>query len=112
ISVINAGQFSGEEVVQAYVHFPDPRGGDQEWIRETPRMVLKGFQRTRSLEPRDTQQMSFAFSVADLSLYSVQQGGWVAQSKADIWFGASSGDIRKVIKVDLGDRVPIPEAGG
>ncbi|CAE8644135.1 unnamed protein product [Polarella glacialis] len=86
-----------------------------QWVHSVivmPRMVLKGFQRTRSLEPRDTQQMSFAFSVADLSLYSVQQGGWVAQSKAYIWFGASSGDIRKVIKVDLGDRVPIPEAGG
>ncbi|CAE7246267.1 bglB [Symbiodinium sp. CCMP2456] len=32
VLVKNVGQRSGEELVQAYVHFADPVGGDEPWL--------------------------------------------------------------------------------
>eukprot|EP00438_Fugacium_kawagutii_P034229 Skav225922 [mRNA] locus=scaffold1500:257223:261939:- [translate_table: standard] len=45
VTVKNTGNAPGEEVVQAYVHFPEPTGGDAK--------ALKGFVRTQELKRWD-----------------------------------------------------------
>jgi len=90
ISITNVGKRAGSEVVQAYLQF-DPR------LRE-PRMVLRGFQRTRMLQPGDSEELQIIFSPRDLSTYVVGQG-WVPQEWAVAHIGASSGDIRQLLPV-------------
>jgi len=98
VDVTNTGMRDGEELVQAYAHFPEPAGGDEVWVKQTPEMFLKGYQHTKTMQPEDSQTLIFAFTADDLSLYS-PGSGWVPQLKIEIRLGASSGDIRQTIAV-------------
>ncbi|CAJ1422181.1 unnamed protein product [Effrenium voratum] len=74
VGIKNLGHGSGEEVVQAYVHFPSPQGGDDRWVQSTPAMVLKKFQRTKVLQPNESQLLRLDFSPEDFSLFSSERG--------------------------------------
>eukprot|EP00439_Symbiodinium_sp_Y106_P018845 s5614_g2.t1 len=82
VLVKNVGQRSGEELVQAYVHFPEPVGGDEAWIRATPDIMLKAFQRTKVLHPGESQTVRFDFSASDMKLFCSGRG-WVPQQKIE-----------------------------
>lgn len=86
MAVTNSGMRSGREVAQAYMEF--------EAAEETPRRILRGFVKTRLLQPGDTEKLLFKFTARDLSIYSVALQGWEVQTKAKVHFGASSADIR------------------
>jgi len=101
VDIKNSGQMPGEELVQAYAHFPDPSGGDDAWAKQTPDMMLRGFRRTKVLNPGETQQIRFEFTEDDMSLYSPAAGGWVPQTAVEIRLGASSGDLRQKLVVDV-----------
>eukprot|EP00441_Pelagodinium_beii_P041085 CAMPEP_0197632234 /NCGR_PEP_ID=MMETSP1338-20131121/9080_1 /TAXON_ID=43686 ORGANISM="Pelagodinium beii, Strain RCC1491" /NCGR_SAMPLE_ID=MMETSP1338 /ASSEMBLY_ACC=CAM_ASM_000754 /LENGTH=725 /DNA_ID=CAMNT_0043203787 /DNA_START=62 /DNA_END=2239 /DNA_ORIENTATION=+ len=101
VEVKNSGQRDGEELVQAYMHFPNPSGGDDAWAKQTPDIVLRGFRRTKVLKPGESQHLRFEFTDEDLSLYSPIAGGWVPQTSVEICLGASSGDLRQKLAVDL-----------
>jgi len=100
VGIKNLGHGSGEEVVQAYVHFPSPQGGDDRWVQSTPAMVLKKFQRTKVLQPNESQLLRLDFSPEDFSLFSSERG-WVPQSKVEVWLGASSRDIRAKVLIEV-----------
>eukprot|EP00933_Yihiella_yeosuensis_P036432 TRINITY_DN3017_c4_g1_i1.p1 TRINITY_DN3017_c4_g1~~TRINITY_DN3017_c4_g1_i1.p1 ORF type:complete len:775 (-),score=157.33 TRINITY_DN3017_c4_g1_i1:262-2586(-) len=101
LTVQNIGQSAGEEIVQVYLHFPDPKGGGADFRKATPDMLLKSFKRTRQLKPNESEQLHFALSKKDISLYSSKQEGWVPQTQMEIRFGSSSGDIRQVMKLSM-----------
>ena len=100
VTVKNIGQAPGEEVVQAYLHFPEPTGGDETWVQATPAKVLKAFQRTMVLKPNQTEILELRFPSEDLALYSAERG-WVQQTKVEVLLGASSQDIREKILLEL-----------
>jgi len=100
VNVTNVGEHPGEEVVQAYVNFPEPVGGDDQWKQRTPALLLKNFKHTTALKPSETQLIQIDFAPEDFKLYS-SMGGWVSQKKANILLGASSHAIHSTLSVDL-----------
>eukprot|EP00408_Alexandrium_pacificum_P056707 CAMPEP_0171172660 /NCGR_PEP_ID=MMETSP0790-20130122/9830_1 /TAXON_ID=2925 /ORGANISM="Alexandrium catenella, Strain OF101" /LENGTH=724 /DNA_ID=CAMNT_0011637517 /DNA_START=61 /DNA_END=2233 /DNA_ORIENTATION=+ len=86
LRVTNAGNRSGREVAQAYLEFPAET--------RMPRKLLRGFRKTRSLQPGETEELTFAFSERDVSIYS--DGKWLQPAGGVIArFGASSEDLRQ-----------------
>jgi len=73
----------GKEVVQAYVEFAHSTG--------EPQKQLRGFIKTHSLEPGESQTVNLAFTKRDLSFYN---GGWVGMDTVTVHIGSSSVDIR------------------
>ena len=59
VTVTNSGKFSGDEVVQLYLNFPDVPGA--------PLRALRGFQRVH-LEPGASQKVQFELQPRDLSM--------------------------------------------
>jgi beta-glucosidase len=90
LDVTNSGTRSGSEVVQAYVHFGQA-------AEPTPEIMLRGFYKTRVLQPGEVEHVLFNFTGRDLSLY--EGGAWVRQAAegVELRVGASSGDIRQTL---------------
>jgi len=88
VTVSNAGSRPGAEVAQAYLAFP-PEAGE-------PRLVLRGFHRTKTLAPGESELATFAFRSRDLSTWS-PVAGWVVQKGITAHIGASSVDIRRTM---------------
>lgn len=84
----NTGSREGREIAQAYVGFPS--------VPDSPEFVLRGFHKTRLLQPGESAIVTFEFTQRDLSSYEVGKG-WVLQNDAVIHIGASSADIRHVL---------------
>merc|ERR1719282_922455 len=87
LAVSNVGNRSGTEVVQAYLEF--------ETIVDMPKRILRGFHKTRVLQPGESENVLFTFTSRDLSTYSVTDGGWLVQDRVRAYFGSSSLDIRQ-----------------
>jgi len=90
LMITNVGGRPGSEMVQAYLHFTT-----RQYLPHAS-LVLRGFRRTRMLQPGKGQNVTFAFNERDLSLYSVDTGGWVRPMGIEVHLGASSADIRQV----------------
>lgn len=83
VDVTNTGQVAGDEVAQLYIH--QKFGTDTRPIRE-----LKGFARI-TLQPGETQTVTFALGPAELRYWSTNANGWIQEAAAfDIWVGADS----------------------
>lgn len=67
--VQNVGEVVGKEVAQLYVTFP-------ERANEPPK-VLKGFQKTDSLEPNAELELSFSLAEEDLKIWDEKSKGWI-----------------------------------
>lgn len=86
VDVTNSGSRAGAEVVQLYLGFPAETG-------EPPRQ-LKGFQKI-SLQPGETQTVTFSLTPAELSFWSAGLEAWVVYPGVyQVMVGASSRDIR------------------
>jgi beta-glucosidase len=90
LNVTNSGARQGAEVVQAYLHF----GLADE---ATPELVLRGFYKTRVLQPSEVEHVIFNFTRRDLSLYEAATSGWALQSGVELRVGSSSEDIRQTL---------------
>jgi beta-glucosidase len=83
VDVTNNGALGGDEVVQLYVH--QKAGRDSRPSRE-----LKGFRRV-TLEPGETQAVTFSLGPDELRYWSTSQGRWVQDAAAfDVWVGSDS----------------------
>jgi len=91
VAVANAGRREGVEVVQAYVHFDEPPA-------QEPKLVLRSFQRTRLLNPGESQDVLLVFRERDLSVYKPGIG-WERPLHIAVHVGASSADIRHVVAI-------------
>jgi len=89
----NTGNMAGKEVAQIYVRAP--RGKI-----DKPYQELKGFEKTKLLEPGETQKMEIRVPVS--SLASFNGHCWIVEKgEYEIRVGASSRDIRLVGKYVL-----------
>jgi len=85
--VTNIGHVKGAEVAQLYLGFPEGSG--------EPPKVLKGFDRTRELEPGAFANVSFALATRDVQTYDGNAGRWETPDGVfQIYVGTSSRDVR------------------
>jgi beta-glucosidase len=95
VTVTNSGELAGAEVVQLYLSAP--QGG-----LNKPSQELRGFAKTRVLEPGESQMLAFELTARDLASFDGEQRAWVAAAGAyEARIGASSRDTRAVLAFNL-----------
>ena len=94
VDVKNTGDREGAEVVQLYV--ADPVASVDRPVKE-----LKGFEKV-TLKPGETKTVTFTLDADDLSFYSIEKNGWVAEAgEFQALIGPSSEDIRTTVAFEL-----------
>ncbi len=89
VDITNTGGIAGKEVVQLYISAPATS------TMKKPAEELKGFAKTRLLQPGQTQTISFPIKAADLASYNTAASAWIADAGTYIVkVGASSSDIK------------------
>lgn len=89
IVVKNTGKLAGKEVVQLYINAP--KGS----LKDKPVRELKSFAKTRTLQPGESQTLTFKVGLYALASFDDTQSQWeTASGTYDIQFAASSEDIR------------------
>jgi len=90
LPVHNIGSYAGSEVAQAYVSFTQDA--------DEPELVLRGFYKTRTLQPGEVEDAIFALRNRDVSTW-VTGKGWMRWAFVRLHFGVSSKDIRHVVEL-------------
>lgn len=87
VDITNAGQRTGAEVVQLYIH-------DVDASVERPPKELKGFKKV-CLGPGEKETLSFSLGKLDLSFWDEKVGRWTAEKgEFEALVGSSSRDVR------------------
>lgn len=88
IVVKNTGKVAGKEVVQLYVSAPAKD-------MNKPVRELKSFAKTRTLQPGESETLTFKVTTLELASFNQDVSQWQTEKgKYEVLFGASSEDIR------------------
>ena len=93
VRVTNTGKFSGKEVVQVYIAKPQGKLGK-------PAKELVAFEKTRELQPGESQLMILTWKINDMASYDdlgkVKKSAYVLEAGSyDIYVGTSVRDVTK-----------------
>jgi beta-glucosidase len=89
VTIKNVGKSAGREVAQLYLSAPGKAA-------PKPALELKGFAKTRSLKPGESQSLTFTLTARDLSSFDPASSSWLAEAGTyTVKLGASSTDIRQ-----------------
>lgn len=87
--ITNTGKCAGREVVQLYLSAPNDK-------RDKPTRELKGFVKTRLLQPGETQRVTFHLTLRELASFCSSLSAWVAdKGKYSVELSASLNDTRQ-----------------
>ncbi len=99
VTVKNTGKVVGKEVVQLYLSAPSAE-------IDKPEKELKGFAKTKLLQPGESQIVSFELDEHSLASFWSGISSWVAEKgDYEVRIGASSKDIRQKASFKLQDDV-------
>ena len=97
ITVKNTGSVAGKEVAQVYVSAPKGR-------LEKPVQELKGFAKTRTLQPGESQVLTMVIPVRDLASFDEAGSQWLTEAGTYTFrIGASSRDIKATASLKLNE---------
>mgnify|MGYP000510097403 CR=1 FL=1 len=97
IDITNTGDVAGKEVVQLYVSAPEGK-------LEKPKMELRAFVKTKTLDPGESQTLSFTLLPRDLASFDEEIATWIVEAGAyTVHIAASSLDIKESKTFDLKD---------
>ncbi|MBL7746387.1 MAG: glycoside hydrolase family 3 C-terminal domain-containing protein [Chitinophagaceae bacterium] len=89
LTVTNNGKTAGKEIVQLYISAPSNK-------LNKPSAELKGFAKTKLLQPGQSQKISFTITPADLASFNTASTAWIADAGSyTVKIGASSTDIKQ-----------------
>jgi beta-glucosidase len=95
VDVTNSGTVTGKEVSELYITAPAVK-------LDKPALELKGFAKTRSLQPGESQTLTFIIDSRRLSSFDPATSTWIAEAgKYEVKIGASSMDIRQSASFNL-----------
>ena len=88
VTVTNTGSAAGREVVQLYVSAPGK-------TLPKPALELRGFAKTKTLKPGESETLSFNLTARDLASFDEASSSWrVEAGTYTVKIGASSEDVR------------------
>ena len=89
VTVTNTGSAAGREVVQLYLSAPGK-------ALPKPALELRGFAKTKTLKPGESETLSFTLTARDLASFDEASSSWLAEAGTyTVKIGASSEDIRQ-----------------
>jgi beta-glucosidase len=101
VNVKNTGTVAGKEVVELYLSAPSTR-------IDKPESELKGFAKTKLLQPGESQTLTFVLDAMSLASFDTQASSWVADAgKYTVKVGSSSKNISQTATFDLGKYVTV-----
>jgi beta-glucosidase len=103
VDVTNTGNVAGKEVVQLYLAAP-------EMIIDKPEQELKGFAKTRLLQPGETQTITFEITPRNLASFRSGTSSWFAESGTyDVRLCSSSLYVRQDASFELDEELTVKE---
>ena len=89
VTIKNAGDREGKEVVELYIAAPDSKAANK------PAKELKAYAKTKNLKPGESETLKLCVSAADLASFDEAASAWVvAEGEYQFLIGASSQDIK------------------